>query len=133
SRQSFPTGSEPGLSVSSIIPHPSETETRPCQHAENVPARQSNNRLARGIVRTGIRCLYSGSKDSRRERVMGAILAALYSAVVYLAFLATFLYAIGFVEGVVVPKTIDSGPVGPVPISILINAVLLTIFALQHS
>ena len=64
---------------------------------------------------------------------MAAILAALYSGVVYLAFLATFLYAIGFVEGVVVPKTIDSGPVGDAPISILINAVLLTIFALQHS
>ena len=64
---------------------------------------------------------------------MGAILAALYSAVVYLAFLAAFLYAIGFVQGVAVPKTIDSGPVGPVPISILINAVLLGIFALQHS
>lgn len=65
---------------------------------------------------------------------MGAILTAFYSAAVYLAFLATFLYAIGFVEGVVVPKTIDSGPAAvQAPTAILIDAVLLTIFALQHS
>ncbi|HXS28233.1 MAG TPA: isoprenylcysteine carboxylmethyltransferase family protein [Steroidobacteraceae bacterium] len=63
---------------------------------------------------------------------MAAILA-LYSTVVYVLFLGTFLYAIGFVEGVLVPKTIDSGPAGGVPTAIVIDAVLLGIFALQHS
>lgn len=64
---------------------------------------------------------------------MAAILTALYSAAVYVAFLGTFLYAIGFVEGIVVPKTIDSGVPEGVTISIVIDAVLLGVFALQHS
>ncbi|MDE2052025.1 MAG: isoprenylcysteine carboxylmethyltransferase family protein [Gammaproteobacteria bacterium] len=64
---------------------------------------------------------------------MATVLTALYSAIVYVAFLTTFVYAIGFVEAVGVPKTIDSGSVGNVPTSILIDAVLLGVFALQHS
>ena len=64
---------------------------------------------------------------------MRALLSALYSAIVYVLFLATFLYAIGFVEGIGVPKTIDSGPVSGAAVSIVIDAVLLGVFALQHS
>lgn len=64
---------------------------------------------------------------------MPAVLTALYSAIVYVAFLGTFVYAIGFVEGVGVPKTIDSGSAGNVPISILTDMALLGLFALQHS
>lgn len=64
---------------------------------------------------------------------MRAMLTALYSAVVYVFFLATFLYAIGFVEGIAVPKTIDSGPAGQAMASVVIDAVLLGVFALQHS
>ena len=64
---------------------------------------------------------------------MRAVLTALYSAIVYVAFLTTFLYAIGFVEAVGVSKTIDSGPTGNAPTSILIDTALLGVFALQHS
>lgn len=64
---------------------------------------------------------------------MAAVLIALYSAVVYVAFLITFLYAIGFVEAVGVPKTIDSGSVGDPTIAILIDVAVLGVFALQHS
>jgi len=64
---------------------------------------------------------------------MGKVLAFLYGAVAYLVFFATFLYAIAFVDGLVVPKTIDSGEVGPLATSLLIDAALLGVFAVQHS
>ena len=40
---------------------------------------------------------------------MGRLFGFLYGIVAYLVFFATFLYAIGFVAGIGVPKTIDSG------------------------
>lgn len=64
---------------------------------------------------------------------MAALLLALYSACAYVLFLVTFLYAIGFVQGLVVPKTIDSGEPGALGWSVLVNLALLTVFALQHS
>jgi protein-S-isoprenylcysteine O-methyltransferase Ste14 len=64
---------------------------------------------------------------------MRKLLAALYSLLVYALFLAVFLYAIGFVENVLVPKSIDSGPSGNIASSLLIDAALLVLFALQHS
>ena len=64
---------------------------------------------------------------------MGKLVAFLYGIVAYLAFAVVIVYAIGFVTGLMVPKTIDSGPASPLVKSIVINLVLLTIFALQHS
>lgn len=59
--------------------------------------------------------------------------ALVYGILVYLFFLATFLYTIGFVEGIPGLKTIDSGPAGSAWIAIIVNALLLGIFAVQHS
>jgi methanethiol S-methyltransferase len=64
---------------------------------------------------------------------MMAIASLLYGIAVYLLFLVTFLYAIAFVGNLPVPKTIDSGPAGSVPISIAIDVLLLGLFAVQHS
>jgi protein-S-isoprenylcysteine O-methyltransferase Ste14 len=56
-----------------------------------------------------------------------------YGAASYLLFLATFLYAIGFVGNIVVPRTVDAGITGPAWMAVVVNVVLLTVFALQHS
>jgi protein-S-isoprenylcysteine O-methyltransferase Ste14 len=64
---------------------------------------------------------------------MRKALMALYSATVYLLFLGVFVYFIGFVEGVGVPKTIDAGDHGSTIVALSVDAALLTLFALQHS
>jgi protein-S-isoprenylcysteine O-methyltransferase Ste14 len=64
---------------------------------------------------------------------MGKAIALLYGIAAYLLFLVVFLYSIGFVAGWMVPKTIDSGPPGDLVPSLLIDALLLGVFAVQHS
>jgi len=56
-----------------------------------------------------------------------------YAVFCYLMFLASFLYAIGFVGDFAVPHTLDSGPSAPLGVALLIDAALLGVFALQHS
>ena len=60
-------------------------------------------------------------------------IAFLYGLVAYFAFFVTVLYAIGFVMGLVVPKTIDTGTESSTPESLIVNLLLMTLFAVQHS
>ena len=64
---------------------------------------------------------------------MGRIVAFLYGLVAYLVFLGSFLYAIGFVTGLWVPRTLNNGPASPLIEAIVIDLLLMSLFAVQHS
>lgn len=64
---------------------------------------------------------------------MTRLLTIGYGAVCYLAFLAAFLYAVCFVGGLVVPRTVDQGIDAPLAEALVVNVLLLGLFAVQHS
>ena len=61
------------------------------------------------------------------------IAAAIYGIVCYVIFFATFLYAIAFVGNIRVPRSVDVGPSVPTMEAFFIDALLLALFAVQHS
>lgn len=64
---------------------------------------------------------------------MGGFLTLLYGVVSYVVFLFAFLYAIGFVGDFLLPFTLDQGREGIMPTALIIDAILLSIFAVQHT
>lgn len=64
---------------------------------------------------------------------MTRVLALVYGVVCYLVFLAVFLYSIGFVGDIVVPRTVDHAVTAPLAEALLVNIALLGLFAVQHS
>jgi protein-S-isoprenylcysteine O-methyltransferase Ste14 len=64
---------------------------------------------------------------------MTRLISFLYGLVSYIIFFLTFLYAVGFVLGLMVPKTIDNGPAGSMTEALIVNLLLMSLFAIQHS
>lgn len=69
----------------------------------------------------------------KRRHYMGKLLAFIYGIACYIVLWSTALYCIGFVGDLYVPKSIDSGTPGPLGRAIVVDALLLLIFAVQHS
>jgi protein-S-isoprenylcysteine O-methyltransferase Ste14 len=64
---------------------------------------------------------------------MTRYLQLLAGLLAYLLFLATFLYLIGFVGDLVVPRTIDAGPAAPLAVAVAVDVALIALFGVQHS
>ena len=64
---------------------------------------------------------------------MKRILLFVYGTIAYVIFLGTFLYLIGFIENLWVPKSVDSGVEGNFASSLLINVGLIALFGVQHT
>jgi len=65
--------------------------------------------------------------------MIGRVAGLIYSIASYLVFLCSILYAMGFIGNYLVPQSIDVGPESGLARSILIDVVLLGLFAVQHS
>lgn len=64
---------------------------------------------------------------------MSRLLVLVYGVASYAVFFGTYLYAVGFVGNMFVPKAMDSPPTAPLATALAINLGLLTLFAVQHS
>lgn len=82
---------------------------------------------------TGCPVIHHTTEHGHTHRGPARVAALLYGAVSYALFLGVFLYAIGFVADVVVPRSIDRATDAPLWQAVMVDLGLLTVFAVQHS
>jgi methanethiol S-methyltransferase len=75
----------------------------------------------------------TAASPARAQTTPARVAGLVYGALSYTVFLAVFLYAMGFVADVIVPRTVNRAIEGPLAKAILVDLGLLTVFALQHS
>jgi len=63
----------------------------------------------------------------------GRNLALVYGTVCYAIFFVTFLYLIGWLTNLLVPRSIDSGTPGNAFVAVAVDLALVALFGLQHS
>lgn len=68
-----------------------------------------------------------------RSTRVGSVLSVAYAAVVYVAFLGVVGYSVAFLADAVVLRTVDQGPRTATLTALVIDALLLSIFAVQHT
>jgi protein-S-isoprenylcysteine O-methyltransferase Ste14 len=73
------------------------------------------------------------ASPERRSFVTKRVLVFAYGVLSYALFLATFLYAVGFIGGFAVPTRLDGATRDPLAVALAVDVALLTAFALQHS
>src|SRR5436190_23570489 len=122
-----PASTVPGAWFQSTSRRPQPTSRR--SRAHRAPSDLANVFLASAGDGAG----RSPSRSIHGRNQMGRLIALLYGLAAYLVFFLTFLYAIGFVEGLWVPKTIDTGTVVPMTEALIVNILLMSLFAVQHS
>ena len=69
----------------------------------------------------------------KEDTVMKRIIAFTYGTLCYLMFLATALYAVAFLGNIGLTRTIDGEATAPFWLALLIDTLLLSLFAVQHS
>lgn len=62
-----------------------------------------------------------------------AVARMIFALAAYLGFFAAFVYLVGFVGNLVVPRTIDVGPQAPLAIAAATDIALVALFGIQHS
>jgi methanethiol S-methyltransferase len=74
------------------------------------------------------------TEEVRTRITVGAVVSVGFAIGCYVAFVAVFLYAIAFLADVGVPRTVDrGGDQSGTTAALMVDAVLLAVFAVQHS
>ncbi len=94
---------------------------------------KEDNRIAETRETSSPGAMGSSTRDASTAGRTARLLAFAYGLFAYALFLGTYLYAIGFIGNFAVPTRLDSSAQGPLGWALLINLLLLALFAVQHS